>query len=81
MGLRAKTGSSKTIVIAPGHPRLDGERIVEEDDRFSIVTKKTSVDRRRAKRKAQGTGLPATKLSSAKSTNVSKRSANAPAST
>jgi hypothetical protein len=38
-GLRAKTGSSRTIVIAPGHPRLDGERIVEEEDRFLILTK------------------------------------------
>jgi hypothetical protein len=27
------------FVIAPGHPRLDGERIVKEDDRFLIVTK------------------------------------------
>jgi len=27
------------FVIAPGHARLDGERIVEEEDRFSIVTK------------------------------------------
>ena len=27
------------FVIAPGHPRLDGERIVEEEGRFSIVTK------------------------------------------
>lgn len=27
------------FVIAPGHPRLDGERIVEEADRFLIVTK------------------------------------------
>ena len=27
------------FVIAPGHPRLDGERIVEEEDRFLIVTK------------------------------------------
>jgi hypothetical protein len=27
------------FVIAPRHPRLDGERIVEEDDRFLIVTK------------------------------------------
>jgi hypothetical protein len=26
-------------VIAPGHPRLDGERIVEEEDRFLILTK------------------------------------------
>lgn len=27
------------FVIAPGHPRLDGERIVEEAGRFLIVTK------------------------------------------
>jgi hypothetical protein len=27
------------FVITPGHPRLDGERIVEEEDRFLIVTK------------------------------------------
>ena len=27
------------FVIAPGHPRLEGERIVEEDDHFLIVTK------------------------------------------
>ena len=27
------------FVIAPGHPRLDGERIIEEEDRFLIVTK------------------------------------------
>ena len=28
------------FVIAPGHPRIDGERIVEEEeDRFLIVTK------------------------------------------
>ena len=27
------------FVIAPRHPRLDGELIVEEDDRFLIVTK------------------------------------------
>ena len=27
------------FVIAPGHPRLDGERIVEEEDRFLVVTK------------------------------------------
>lgn len=27
------------FVIAPGHPRLDEERIVEEADRFLIVTK------------------------------------------
>jgi len=27
------------FVIAPGHPHLDGERIVEEADRFLIVTK------------------------------------------
>ena len=27
------------FVSAPGHPRLDGERIVEEEDRFLIVTK------------------------------------------
>ncbi len=27
------------FVIAPGHPRLDGERIVEEEDHFLIVTK------------------------------------------
>lgn len=27
------------FLIAPGHPRLEGERIVEEEDRFQIVTK------------------------------------------
>ena len=27
------------FVIAPGHPRLDGERIIDEEDRFLIVTK------------------------------------------
>ena len=27
------------FVIARGHPRLDGERVVEENDHFQIVTK------------------------------------------
>jgi hypothetical protein len=27
------------FVITPGHPRLDGERVVEEEDHFLIVTK------------------------------------------
>jgi hypothetical protein len=27
------------FVIAPGHPQLDGERIVEEEDHFVVVSK------------------------------------------